>query len=1196
MRKRNAVPSDFLIKIKSLRSRLGLTQQALADLIGVSVLTVNRWENGQARPRPLAWEKIESLEASDGLRAATVEAEAVAASFEIDFGADPDAVRLVAEAERLSFGHLFNPSFATEISLIDPLPHQRIAVYDRMLMQPRLRLLLADDAGAGKTIMTGLYIREMRARRLIRRVLVVPPAGLVGNWEREMRTLFRLPFRIVSGADSRAGNPFVGEGSDLAIVSIDTLAGERMFGRLQELADTSDAGAAALGYDLVVFDEAHKLSADRDPRRMTLRKTDRYRLAEALAGVRTHDPRWRLDWRPRHLLLLTATPHMGKDYPYYCLWRLLEPDGLPTLETFQALSGDQRARYFVRRTKEEMVRFDGSRIYPTRVSDTLSFDLTSGEDGEQRLYDETTAYIRSYYNRAQTLNRSAARLAMGVFQRRLASSTYALLRSLERRREKIDTLVAQIEEGRVRPEDIAARQQRLDLLSDPFDDHTPDEESPEPGREEHEKTEDDLLGAVVGRTLAELQAEREKVGELIELARRVEGKGDESKFERLCEALQQPDFRNEKVLIFTEHRDTLSMLVRRLEGLGFAGCVAQIHGGMDFREREEQVTFFRKPVVEGGATYLVATDAAGEGINLQFCWLMVNYDVPWNPARLEQRMGRIHRYGQAHDPVVILNLVAAKTREGRVLHTLLDKLDRIRKEMGSDKVFDVVGRVFEALSIKRYMELALTDEGAHEAERELNEHLTAQHVRDIGNREREVYGDGGDVARNLPRLCESMERDDLRRLLPGYVRVFLERAAPRLGLAIHGDLEGEFTFEPLRAGALDPVLAALDSEIGAEPPRFSLYRDAAQIGAVFLHPGEPCFERLRECVLERFSSEAARGGVFLDATIDRPYLFHLLRVSVVRAADASVPGLAAAEPVESRLVGLRQDAAGKIEECPVEHLLLLRSSSQRPAAARPFVASARSNQERARQYAVEQIAGALVAERRAELLAGLAEREAFLRRGFDHEGAELAARRIVATQRAREGDGLAKVELDKIKERQRLLSDERDAAITSLRREPELICAGDISFVAHALVLPATADEDREQHDAAVEAVAMELAAEFERSHGARVRDVSRPDLARAAGLCDWPGFDLLSQRPDGTRRCIEVKGRARGGAVEVKENEWAAACNLRGDYWLYAAFECATPEPRLLRVQDPFSSLLVKAHGGVLVSAREIRAASLAS
>lgn len=290
----------------------------------------------------------------------------------LDFSADPEVVRTVVEGERLTYGHLFNPTFAAEISLIDPLPHQRLAVYDHLLPQTRLRFLLADDAEAGKTIMAGLYIREMLTRRLITRVLIVPPTGLVGNWEHELRSLFNLPFRIVTGSDARTSNPFTGPRSDLLIVSVDTLAGERMFSRLQE--------AEVMPYDLAVFDEAHKLAANREAD-LRMRRTDRYRLAEALVGIPGEDERWALSWNCHHLLLLTATPHMGKDFPYYCLWRLLEPDALATIDAFNAYSMEARRRHFLRRTKEELISFDGRPLYPTRISNTLSYDLTQGRGG-----------------------------------------------------------------------------------------------------------------------------------------------------------------------------------------------------------------------------------------------------------------------------------------------------------------------------------------------------------------------------------------------------------------------------------------------------------------------------------------------------------------------------------------------------------------------------------------------------------------------------------------------------------------------------------------------------------------------------------------------------------------------------------------------------------------------------------------------
>ncbi len=927
------VPSDYSLRIKQLRQRFSLTQVQMAELMGVSFASINRWENGQTKPALLAWKQIARAEIL-GIGALSKDFSPQAYSSHTvtepkaeyltqsgmapvrDFSTPSEIVRVVAEGERLAYGHLFNPAFATETSHIDPLPHQRIAVYDAMLTQPRLRFLLADDAGAGKTIMAGLYIREMLARRLIQRVLIVPPAGLVSNWEREMHTLFSLQFRAVAGSEARrlpntaasGGNPFIGPDSDLLIVSMDTLSSERMFSRLRE----SDVPP----YDLVIFDESHKLSADRQPD-FTVRKTDRYKLAEALAGVRVDDEPWQLSWNARHLLLLTATPHMGKDYPYYCLWKLLEPELLSTFDAFGAYPADARKRHFIRRTKEEMVHFDGTPIYPKRVSDTLSYDLTQGTISEQRLYDETTAYIETYYNRARILNRSAARLAMSIFQRRLASSTYALMRSFERRIEKLEKLIDDIRSGKLSIEALQSIQRKLESLQDPLDEKTADEEdNPVDGGEEVDAVEGQLLAGLVAVSLADLEAERIQVSRLLDLARRVYDQGLESKFERLRQILRDPQFQNEKMIVFTEHKDTLEFLVRRLEGIGYAGQVAQIHGGMSthpdpitgFSERDEQVEIFRKPVADGGARFLVATDAAGEGINLQFCWLMINYDVPWNPARLEQRMGRIHRYKQTHDPVVILNLVAGKTREGRVLKTLLDKLERIRKELGSDKVFDVVGRLFEGLSLRAYMERVFTEHDIQGVEQEIEGKLTPEQVRALEAHERRLYGDGGDVKSKLPRLQETLSQEAYRRLLPGYVRRFVEKAVPLLDIGIDGDLDGEFSLLPLRAGALDPLWPVLEMYPAERREKLAIFRrqGADSSGTVFLHPGEPFFDHLRAYVCARFGSNALRGGMFVDPTANQPYFFHLALVEVVRQGDPAFPALKQEQMLDCRLVGLRQ--------------------------------------------------------------------------------------------------------------------------------------------------------------------------------------------------------------------------------------------------------------------------------------------------
>ncbi len=1172
------IPSDYATLIQRLRGRMALTQVELAARLGVSFATVNRWENKQARPSPLSWAQI--LKLGDDAPAPVMESAVTSPHQPMDFTSPPEVVRSLVEGERLSFGHMFNPVFATEISQIDALPHQRLAVYDHMLKLAPLRFLLADDAGAGKTIMSGLYIREMKSRRLLQRVLIVPPAGLVGNWQRELSTLFSLPFRIVSGSDAKNSNPFVGNGSDFVIVSVDTLSGPKVFARLKE--------AQVEPYNLVIFDEAHKLSADRD-RDLSIRKTDRYRLAEALAGVGGLKPEWSLPWSAHHLLLLTATPHQGKEYPYYALWRLLEPEVLSTLEAFADYPPERRAQHFIRRTKEEMVHLSGKPLYPKRMSDTLGYDLTQGDVSEQRLYDETTDYMRHVYNRAKMLNRSAARLAMSVLQRRLASITYALLRSFERRIDKLDELIKQVQEGRLTMEQLITLQRRLADEDDVLDSKTADDESPENGREENEKSEDDLMAGVIAASLGDLIAERDQVVQLRELARKVNSpESESSKFEKLREVLTDAKFTGEKFIVFTEHRDTLNFLVHRLSGLGYTGQIAQIHGGMHYTERQEQVERFRLALDAGGARFMLCTDAAAEGINLQFCWIMINYDVPWNPARLEQRMGRIHRYGQQHDPVVILNLVAPKTREGLVLKTLLDKLEAIRKELKSDKVFDSIGRIFEGVSIKQYMEQA-TVEGPENVAKMLEGKLTKEQVEAIEAKEKVLFGTGGDVARQLPRLREDLETETFCRLLPGYTRHFVENAAPPIGIQIGGDLNGCFSFRSAVSGAVDPLLHTLELYTAKQRKCLAFARPDKSDDAIWVHPGEPVFERFRAIVSDKLGDQALRGAVFVDPTAEKPYLFHLALVSVVRQADREIPDLREEDVLHCHLIGVKQFDGAALTVCPVEHLLLLKGGLGLPAAAQRLAMMGEALKAQADAFLHERVARAMAIERRDELLASLPEREQFLQRGFDFQEAELAAARLNLTEKARSGHALSIKALEEIKGQQKSLAARKAQALALLHREPELIAPGAIVFVAHALIVPSSDPEELEQHDAQVEQVAMEFVRAYEEAAGAVVTYVHTPALARAAGLPDNPGFDVLAIRPGNRRRAIEVKGRGGTGDVEVSANEWAAACNIRNGYWLYAVYDCATSSPQLARVQDPFGTLLAKAKGSVLVGIKQI-------
>ena len=1222
------IPQDYSGRLLQLRKKLKLTQTRLAELLGVSFASINRWENGQSRPNALAWQKI-ALAEQHGLAALTPSLFVAASDGKpnpfpapiernpFDFLASPEQVKAVVEGERLEQGFLYNPTFATETARIAALPHQQLAVYEHMLKQlrerARLRFLLADDAGAGKTIMTGLLVREMLMRHWLRRILIVTPAGLVGNWHHELQHLFGLDFHIVNGSEARTSNPFVGPNSNLLIVSVDTLAGRTMFSRLRE--------PDVLPYDLAVFDEAHKLAVSQDQGSLRVRKTDRYQLAETLAGVSDqpanaqaspdgNDGRlWRLPWSCRHLLLLTATPHMGDSYAYYGLWRLLEPEVLSTQKAFENYPASARRAHFLRRTKEEMVRYDGKPLYPVRISDTLSYDLVDGPVSEQALYDATTDYIQDYYAlAARRTNRSAAGLAMSIFQRRLASSTYALLRSFERRADKLQALLETWDAERLSRIQTrlneALKKSGQDGLDSEFG-KTADEEESQDGRENNEVMEDRALQATTALSREELAKELTQVLELRDLARKVHDSGQESKFLKLDAVLSDPDRQGQKMLIFTEHRDTLEFLVRRLEGRGFAGQVARIHGGMGYQEREQQIAFFRKPVSEGGAAYLVGTDAAGEGINLQFCSLMVNYDIPWNPARLEQRMGRIHRYGQKASEVIIVNLVAGKTREGRVMEALLRKLENIRRELTSDKVFDVVGRIFEGKDFKDYLqEIGLNKNADTHVLQAIDTRLSAGTVQQFEADEQARYGEtgGGEVARRLPELRKQRERQAFLQLLPGYVRQFLRTTLPLLNLHVEGDLEKVFSLQAAQPGALDPLWAALDKYPPEQHQRLTIHQPDAPDGsvedAIALYPGEPVFESIRSLLRHRYGDAACRGAIFADPLAAKPYLYHLALITVRRLADPPQPGLEHGQVLEYKLVGMKQEAGGLLEECPPELLLLLGSgpapdTANLPSDARFLLASASASRDEAEAYARTHVARELAESCRKAFMQDAPEREQFLKRGFGYEEAELAGRRSKLRERADKGDAYAKHEIERIRQRQRELDARRSAALNALRREPELITPGHVEFLAHALVVPSADPDTLEHFNRDVEWKAVEIALAHERAAGADVFDVSRPEGALKVGLCPYPGFDLLSRPPAGEERAIEVKGRAQGGDIQLTGNEWARACIMRDRYWLYVVYDCAGSNPRPYRVQDPFGRLIAQETGGVTIREADISEAA---
>ncbi len=487
------------------------------------------------------------------------------------------------------------------------------------------------------------------------------------------------------------------------------------------------------------------------------------------------------------------------------------------------------------------------------------------------------------------------------------------------------------------------------------------------------------------------------------------------------------------------------------------------------------------------------------------------------------------------------------------------------------------------------MELALTD-GIDAASAEINSTLTKEQVTALAERERRLYGDGGDVGRELPRLRERMEHELYLRLMPGYVRQYLERVAPLLRLDCEGDLDGVFSLRPRHFGAMDCLLPILETYPERARDRFTVQRPGSNRNVIWLHPGEPVFETIRAEAAQRLKGAGMRGAVFVDPDAENPYLLHLARITVRRRSDPELEDFNREEILETRLVAAQQQEGGDLEECPVERLLLLKPArGGLPPAAQRLAMDGESRREETRSFISERVARELGLARRRKLMASLAERERFLLRGYDYREAELATARARHRNKAKKGNRKAIEALEDVKSRQRELGLRREQALAHLRREPDLIGAGDVEFIAHVLVVPSQDPLDKQRHDADVEEIAMGISRAYEEAAGATVHDVHTPDRARAVGLTDYPGFDMLSIRPDGERRGIEVKGRAAVGDVEVSANEWARACNLRDGYWIYAVYDCAGPAPRLARVRDPFGCLLAKAKGSMILNPNDV-------
>ena len=696
------------------------------------------------------------------------------------FDGDGSRFRLVSEAHRIRLAHLFDPVLAVHTSLVDPLPHQITAVYEEMLPRQPLRFLLADDPGAGKTIMAGLLIKELIARGDLQRCLIVCPGSLAEQWQDELFRRFQLPFEILTNDKleaARTGNWFLE--NNLVIARLDKLSrNEDVQAKLQ---------VPECRWDLVVCDEAHKLSATFFGGE--IKYTKRYRLGQLLSTL------------TRHFLLMTATPHNGKEEDFQLFMALLDGDRFEGRFRDGVHAADV-SDLMRRMVKERLLKFDGSPLFPERIAYTVPYKLSMGE---AQLYKEVTAYVREEFNRADALQNdkrtNTVGFALTILQRRLASSPEAIYQSLRRRRERLEKRLrelALLQRGTVASA-LATAAPTLDA-----DEVEELEDSPQ---HEIEALEEEILDqATAARTIDELKLEIATLQRLEGLALAVRRNGEDRKWRELAallttiftpaaiakqvsegkipygagEIAQPTASPRQKLVIFTEQRDTLTYLSDRITTLlGRTDAVVQIHGGMGREERmKAQEAFRHDPTVQ----VLLATDAAGEGINWQRAHLMVNYDLPWNPNRLEQRFGRIHRIGQT-EVCYLWNLIAEETREGDVYRTLLEKLEEARKALGG-QVFDVLGKLqFEGRPLRdllieaiRYGELPevrarLTQAVAGAVDRNqladlLEEHALAHNTMDA-SRVRQVRAE--------------MERAEARRLQPHFIESFFLAAFQHLG-------------------------------------------------------------------------------------------------------------------------------------------------------------------------------------------------------------------------------------------------------------------------------------------------------------------------------------------------------------------------------------------------------------------------------
>ena len=1061
---------------------------------------------------------------------------------------DAEKLRLLIESNRIRLAYTHDKQFAVSLSGIRTLPHQIEAVYQRMLPQPRLRFLLADDPGAGKTIMAGLLIKEMKLREAIERILILCPAPLTIQWQDEMLKWFGESFEIIFSAidQQQLTNPW---DRSQVISSIDYAKKEEVRERVWQQ-----------HWDLVIIDEAHKCSArttsggqGREPK---LDPTKRFVLASHLSA------------NADHVLLLTATPHHGDEDKFAHFLRLIDPDLFPEPHLLSKQAAAVRKDIFrlgqdcpwaLRRLKEDLKDLDGKRIFPDRHACSVTFQLNSEE---YSLYKAVTAYINEFIPRQTGQRRSSAALTRTVFQRRLASSTCAIHESLKRRLKKQQDLLEELE--RLLPEQRARRLTAIQgRLPDPeHEDDDLDDESC-----------DQLINEYTGsEELNQLRMEISALKDLVEQARRVREQTGDSKLAALKKCLGEAQFRElkdgrGKLLIFTEHRDTMSHVRKHLDKWGYTTC--EIHGGMNPRERKNTQDKFRTE-----SQICVATEAAGEGINLQFCHLMINYDMPWNPMRLEQRMGRIHRIGQDRD-VYVFNFVATESEdgqpviEGRILLRLLEKLDLIKDAL-EGRVFDVIG---EVLSVNDVNLTEMLREAAYDPRR-LDEYIDQIDRIDPEKLKKYEEATGIALARSHVDFSAFQRRNlevEEKRLMPRYVEAYFLTAANEVGLRISPRADGLWRIEHVLADLRSEHLVAVKKHGKAE----SSYRkitfhkhnleQEAHLDAVLMGPGHPLYAAVDEKLNERLTSFTGGTAFFIDPLRQEPYRLHFFEITI-RGLDTKGNNVR----LYGELVCVREEK-DLLEIVPADILLNL------PPHPDPS--------QEINYFDIQKVSDFLKSTYQFECRnRSQAERQHFagvcreyLEKSFNERirRAQEKAMRLNAEASTKPE---YKLPADEARKQVEELQRAREDRFHGLKRL-EIARTGPVRHIATAIVLAPDKSAEAQLADLADELDPeirrkSEIAAEDFIIAALKKEGFPEERIERVGHL--KLGFDIRAHRviDEATGELevkrIEAKGRVRGQPIRLTVNEWYKAQQLAETYWLYVVWDPLGSSPELVIVHNP--------------------------